>query len=343
MALISASGFDRLSSHLKVHLVERNAHKIYRFYCKGRVATEIQGLLYTSLMQHADQLLAQQRRKGDACVSTLLAVDQHRTVVNAEIMRQTLSYSPYGFCSKTSIMLGFNGERLDQFTRNYLLGNGYREFNSVLMRFNAPDNMSPFMLGGLNSYAYCLGDPINSEDPSGHFSLLGLFERLYRMYARNVPAIGVLRALGGGRKKMLETMASLKRTSRKPIPENVMLFAYHGSEKKFTATLENGVEIKTGGFDRRGPGFYASQNYKVAQGYAEIPSNRGRGHVYGVYIENVNKLRRGIDFDYIDSGDESMVIRPSAFDKIFVRAEIRGPLVRRDSYYEKNPNAHFYR
>ncbi|WP_338010005.1 RHS repeat-associated core domain-containing protein, partial [Pseudomonas sp. GM60] len=37
----------------------------------------------------------------------------------------------------------------------------------VLMRFNGPDSFSPFGRGGLNTYAYCLGDPINLSDPNG--------------------------------------------------------------------------------------------------------------------------------------------------------------------------------
>jgi hypothetical protein len=36
------------------------------------------------------------------------------------------------------------------------------------MRFNSPDSLSPFGEGGLNAYAYCIGDPINRRDPTGH-------------------------------------------------------------------------------------------------------------------------------------------------------------------------------
>ncbi|OEE35448.1 RHS repeat-associated core domain-containing protein [Vibrio anguillarum] len=70
--------------------------------------------------------------------------------------------------------LGFNGERKDPLTGLYHLGKGYRAYNPVLMRFHACDNMSPFGKGGINSYAYCLGDPINLKDPSGHFALMSL-------------------------------------------------------------------------------------------------------------------------------------------------------------------------
>ncbi|MCZ0999690.1 flagellin [Streptomyces mirabilis] len=65
-------------------------------------------------------------------------------------------------------LLGFNGELSDPVTEHYLLGNGYRAFNPVLMRFHSPDSLSPFDGGGLNPYAYCLGDPINRVDPTGH-------------------------------------------------------------------------------------------------------------------------------------------------------------------------------
>jgi RHS repeat-associated protein len=72
-----------------------------------------------------------------------------------------------------SASLAFNGERLEVPTGHYLLGNGYRAYNAVLMRFNSPDNLSPFGRGGVNAYVYCGGDPVNRVDPSGHISAPG--------------------------------------------------------------------------------------------------------------------------------------------------------------------------
>lgn len=71
--------------------------------------------------------------------------------------------------------LGFNGERLDPISGTTHLGNGYRAYNPVLMRFNCPDGWSPFGRGGINPYAYCAGDPVNRADPTGHHSFLGWF------------------------------------------------------------------------------------------------------------------------------------------------------------------------
>jgi RHS repeat-associated protein len=73
----------------------------------------------------------------------------------------------------TSCILVFNGERLDPVSETYHLGNGYRAYSPVLMRFTSPDSWSPFGAGGINSYAYCAGDPVNRADPSGHFSVGG--------------------------------------------------------------------------------------------------------------------------------------------------------------------------
>jgi RHS repeat-associated protein len=70
-------------------------------------------------------------------------------------------------------LAGFDGERQDPLSGMTHLGNGYRAFSPVLMRFDCPDSFSPFGVGGLNPYTYCAGDPINRMDPSGHWSWQG--------------------------------------------------------------------------------------------------------------------------------------------------------------------------
>ncbi|MGN8261286.1 RHS repeat-associated core domain-containing protein [Pseudomonas sp. SMSB3] len=77
-------------------------------------------------------------------------------------------YSAYGYrANATDGVLAFNDERHDPFTTCYHLGNGYRAYNPALMRFQSADRLSPFDQGGLNSYAYCRGDPVNHRDPTG--------------------------------------------------------------------------------------------------------------------------------------------------------------------------------
>jgi len=85
-----------------------------------------------------------------------------------ELAGVSYAHNPYGFCANQGrASLGFNGEYLDAFMSAYFLGNGYRVYSPVLMRFVSPDRYSPFGKGGRNAYVYCLGDPINHVDPSG--------------------------------------------------------------------------------------------------------------------------------------------------------------------------------
>jgi RHS repeat-associated protein len=146
---------------------------IQRFHCKSRLTTEIQGAARWSILQHDDQLLAQQNHLDAKVSTTLLATDLQRSVLNALDATQPhpLSYTPYGHRPVGNgllSLLGFNGERPDTMTGHYHLGNGYRQFNPVLMRFNSPDSWSPFGEGGINAYAYCDGEPTNRRDPTGH-------------------------------------------------------------------------------------------------------------------------------------------------------------------------------
>lgn len=144
-----------------------------RFYLKDRFVTEAQAAVQSSTVQHGDYLLAQQKRDNGKVENCLFATDQHRSVLGMLNRAQPdlLVYTPYGHPTAGKglfDMLGFNGERSEAETGHYILGNGYRAFNPVLMRFNSPDSWSPFGNGGLNAYAYCSGDPVNYVDAMGH-------------------------------------------------------------------------------------------------------------------------------------------------------------------------------
>ncbi|MFG0466970.1 RHS repeat-associated core domain-containing protein [Pseudomonas putida] len=94
-------------------------------------------------------------------------------------MCRSAPYDPYGaqFGNHASL-LAFNGELRDAPTGNYLLGNGRRAYSPTLRRFLSADQLSPFSKGGINAYAYCLGDPLNRHDPSGTSSLWVLAKRV---------------------------------------------------------------------------------------------------------------------------------------------------------------------
>ncbi|MDO7927058.1 RHS repeat-associated core domain-containing protein [Pseudomonas sp. KFB-139] len=142
------------------------------FYSADRLANEIQGDEQRSFLYRESQLLALQTLTGQLLSKTLAATDQPGSVLGTTTsgQRTAIAYTPYGYHDPIKNLPGFNGERPDPVTGHYLLGKGYRAYNPVLMRFNNPDSLSPFGEGGVNPYAYCLGDPVNHYDPTGHVS-----------------------------------------------------------------------------------------------------------------------------------------------------------------------------
>ena len=119
----------------------------------------------------------------------LLATDNKRSII-AEITADRtnpIAYPPYGQQSGQQAVttgLGFNGELREARLGWYLLGNGYRAYNPILMRFHSPDSWSPFGRGGLNAYTYCEGDPVNFSDPTGHIKLLDFLSNRRTSLAR---------------------------------------------------------------------------------------------------------------------------------------------------------------
>ncbi|MBT2340624.1 MULTISPECIES: RHS repeat-associated core domain-containing protein [Pseudomonas] len=154
-----------------------------RFYQNSELVNEIDSDTQLTIVRNGEQPLAQRLSVAGVTDTTLLATDQQRSPLTAltDTELQRMAYTAYGHRSRESglsCLLGFNGERPDSITGHYLLGQGNRAFNPVLMRFNSPDDLSPFGDGGINSYAYCGGDPVNRYDPSGN-SPLRIFKLKY--------------------------------------------------------------------------------------------------------------------------------------------------------------------
>lgn len=145
---------------------------VHYFYQSGKLSSVQQGGQISSSIQTPDIPLAQ--RNTDTLLGTgLLAVENGGSVLrlHAPPKTEAHAFTAYGYdptLPSSSTVLGFNAERLDTGSESYVLGNGYRVFSPILMRFLSPDTLSPFDDGGINGYAYCAGDPINHLDPSGH-------------------------------------------------------------------------------------------------------------------------------------------------------------------------------
>lgn len=112
-------------------------------------------------------------------IRSLLCIDHHSSVMGDAPHVNQHSYTAFGY-GGSGAGLAFNGQLRERFCGHYVLGNGYRVYIPALMRFNSPDSASPFGMGGLNTYAYASGDPINRIDPTGHFSLIKKIRNFFR-------------------------------------------------------------------------------------------------------------------------------------------------------------------
>jgi len=257
--------------------------------------------------------------------------------VKGNNQRPSHVYSPYGYRPTESAslnILGFNGERSDSVTGHYLLGNGYRALNTVLMRFNSPDSFSPFGEGGLNAYAYGQGDPINSYDPTGHIGLKILFRSISKLVLkrRNInsaddwinnvyyktphhmrPKFEQRTPNAGVQIQRTQSLPDLSIKSAENTGYNDLI-GYHGSHPINTQSLLAGINPAKTKIGYYGKGFYSTPTYErtVAHG-----SKR-----FGVYVNNHKALKEGRDYSFHTSREGNyveLVLRSPAFESAKIR------------------------
>lgn len=152
--------------------------KSHCFY-QGKKLSAIGSISEMSVILQSSFAPLAEQRGGAIDNAVLIAANAASSIVHAA---GATTYAPYGHFDliRHGSVLGFNGQAPDPVTRSYLLGNGKRVFSPSLMRFNSPDNLSPFGLGGMNAFAYCGGDPINFADPTGNIRHKNVPKRLQR-------------------------------------------------------------------------------------------------------------------------------------------------------------------
>lgn len=143
-------------------------HKTLHFYQNDHLASELASSGHRHIFSAIGKALAQFEQAND---TKILQVDDANSVIGVLTGATTgfLAYPPYGYLTagKMLALIGFNGQWQDPASLTYLLGNGHRPFHTSIGRFGIADTRSPFDKGGLNSYAYCAGDPINRDDSTG--------------------------------------------------------------------------------------------------------------------------------------------------------------------------------
>ncbi|MCF5706937.1 RHS repeat-associated core domain-containing protein [Pseudomonas syringae] len=163
--------YDALDRIASLTLPARAA--VQRFYNRQYLVTEVAGEEQRVFVRAGDTPVLQRRVVNGQSLIAQCAADQQKSILHVSCAGQKIAvrYTPYGYREDLTAvpgLPGFNGEPVEPVTGHYLLGNGVRAYNPVLMRFNNPDGLSPFGKGGLNAYSYCAGDPVNRSDPTGH-------------------------------------------------------------------------------------------------------------------------------------------------------------------------------
>lgn len=339
-----------------IRRVQQVSGRLYRFFCGNRLACEKQAASFVSIFQFNGQLLAQRDGDGVNFFASLLVTDSQSSVlgvVSADCSSWPIAYTPYGWRSpsmKTAVN-GFNGERPDSVTQNYLLGNGCRQFNMSLRRFYSPDSLSPFGAGGLNFYCYCVGDPINLHDPDGRNSKPNWTPKLpvHKLSANSQRRVAVnteyfnlnivgYKNLRWNTRPRSDSAPSLA-VSPPPLgqaPKGWDRIGSHGGRGDDAKSLLRGLDpaflTRRSGGQESGAGFYMAVDPSSWPMFSTAPGLQS----FHVYTQNMDRLKLGEHIDFTpainQSGPMQIIIRQSAYPMIAVREQSVGAVVRPRSY-----------
>ncbi|WP_085705530.1 RHS repeat-associated core domain-containing protein [Pseudomonas sp. B8(2017)] len=160
--------------------MKTNSSSDLLFYQTGKISNIKSKNQWRRIFRTHELLLAENINESSKEIK-LLASNENGTVLEEldEQSSNSLTYSAYGHYfnqEDSSFLLRLNAELFNSILLGYALGNGNRIFSPLRMRFNSPDDYSPFEEGGLNSYAYCFCDPVNFIDPSGNNPIRSFFK-----------------------------------------------------------------------------------------------------------------------------------------------------------------------
>ncbi|MDD2114025.1 RHS repeat-associated core domain-containing protein [Pseudomonas asiatica] len=193
--------------------------------------------------------------------SILLAIDQQSSIQAGNNFPVHL-YTPYGYrAAQAGPLLAFTGEPRASLPRCYLLGNGKRAYDTVLMRFQRPDIFSPFGRGGLNSYAYCQGDPVNNVDRDGHSITRVIGQFLGSMTG----TVGMFSSLVKAAKNIVRR--SKANINNQPVPEE-----FDSRSRRNNAIVFNTGLVSTA---LKVPGIAAAFGFPAASRGAEVLTSAG--------------------------------------------------------------------
>ena len=185
-------------------------------------------------------------------------------------------YTPYGYqVAQCYSLLAFAGECHVPLPRCYLLGNGKRAYGTVLMRFHSPDTFSPFGRGGLNTYAYCKGDPVNNVDRDGHSPTRIIGQTTGLVWG----SVGMLSALNKASRTIVKR--SIAKAKGLPVPNE-----FDASSRTNNAMIFNGGLVST---LTKVPGVVMAHAFPTASLASEAFTAVGMG---AASVAGVGKLRQ---------------------------------------------------